>query len=758
LEKYINCYINQGLKIFACNREKKPVTNLGFYDATTDLNVLKGQFQRTSNPLIGLPTGNMNGIVVIDFDINKPIDISDKNSPIDPRSVEELKEAVEADFGPLPETYMVQTPSGGIHYYYRLKETTKLSSKARFLDRTLPVDIRANGGYVCAPDGVSGYEVYDDVNGLGILDLYHRCTVMPDWIEAYKKPPSEAIEPASGVILPEAERIEIRSALQAIPSDDRDLWVNIGTALKNTGCPSAKPLWVEWSSKSDQYDPNDIERRWKGLKPRGDITLGTIFYIAEKQYGWVSTLKKNESQNVISGKTPAVSDNNVYVVTEDHFDALERSKARIEYHMPDRKPFLKELLNPGGLVGDLIDYINMQSIKPQPILALGAALTAVGCLAGRKVQTKTGLAPNLYTMGVGAQSCGKDFARKVIKRCFKDAGCEMMAANENVASDSAINTALTVEQSTLLLMDEIGHFFKSTNKVRQQASYRVNIVPTLLTLFSSSDQVYYGKTYADKENQIVIDRPCLCLYGTTVPDTLYKGLSPENIRDGLLSRMLIFESENEDPPEQDIDIRRLPPSSLLTQIKVLSKKPINCDPQGNIDHTNCNPLIVEETPAAAGLLKEFKMYISKFRAELREDGRNNELYGRAPMMVMKIALILATGKDIDQPIITETEIEYSIKLIKYLTDNMMYITENYISDNEYEYSLQRILNLIRTSGHITISELFSQTQNMNTRSIADIVEHLKMSKKIVESSIRSKETGRETVVYSPNEKKQIGKN
>ncbi|MCP4137541.1 MAG: hypothetical protein GY754_41625, partial [bacterium] len=67
-------------------------------------------------------------------------------------------------------------------------------------------------------------------------------------------------------------------------SDDRNLWVDIGLALKNTGSPAAYGLWNEWSQTSEKYDASDMEKRWAGFKPK-KITLGTLFFKA-KNLGW----------------------------------------------------------------------------------------------------------------------------------------------------------------------------------------------------------------------------------------------------------------------------------------------------------------------------------------------------------------------------------------------------------------------------------------------------------------------------------------
>ena len=62
---------------------------------------------------------------------------------------------------------------------------------------------------------------------------------------------------------------DLRSALTTIPSDDRDLWVRMGHALKRLDERGHEP-WIEWSRKSEKFDADDAERVWGSLS--GDRT------------------------------------------------------------------------------------------------------------------------------------------------------------------------------------------------------------------------------------------------------------------------------------------------------------------------------------------------------------------------------------------------------------------------------------------------------------------------------------------------------
>jgi len=295
LKEYIDKYIDQGFKIFPCNSDKSPCTPQGFKNAHNNKEILYKQFYKP-DMLIGLPCGDGNGIVVVDIDTK------------DGRSVDELKEEIR-QFGELPPTYEVETMNGGRHLYYKI-DTTILSAHTHFFDKSLPVDLRGNGSYVITAD----YKKYFPLDVEDIDDIKQYMSDLPDWIENYKKK-NEYTETPDGEFLPESEVRELRSALSYISSDDRETWVNVGMALKNTRSVQAKGIWTEWSMKSDKFDPVDSEKKWKTFKP-SDITIATIFHIA-KQNGWVTTYERPVFQ--IFESMPEIEIQNV-------FDELDRIK------------------------------------------------------------------------------------------------------------------------------------------------------------------------------------------------------------------------------------------------------------------------------------------------------------------------------------------------------------------------------------------------------------------------------------------------
>jgi len=149
-DEYIKYYIHSGLEVFPCNSNKKtPLTANGFKDASADKQVINNWWDKYPNANIGLPTGKVNNLVVVDVDV--------KNNAGGWESFERLTYEVG-----LFNTKIVKTPSGGFHCYFKYpKDVDAIKNRVNFRPG---IDIRADGGYVVAPgssiDG-NAYEFED---------------------------------------------------------------------------------------------------------------------------------------------------------------------------------------------------------------------------------------------------------------------------------------------------------------------------------------------------------------------------------------------------------------------------------------------------------------------------------------------------------------------------------------------------------------------------------------------------------------------
>lgn len=111
---------------------KHPIAQRGVHDATTDSETIRAWWTRHPHANIGVATGDRSGIVVLD---------------VDPRNGgSDTFEALERQFGALPETVTCDTGGGGAHYYFRAPTDETLISKLG-----PGIDVKFRDGYVVAP-------------------------------------------------------------------------------------------------------------------------------------------------------------------------------------------------------------------------------------------------------------------------------------------------------------------------------------------------------------------------------------------------------------------------------------------------------------------------------------------------------------------------------------------------------------------------------------------------------------------------------
>src|SRR5699024_193943 len=125
-------------------KSKVPITEHGFKDATNNEEQIQRWWKEHPYAGIGLPTGRVNNIVVLDIDPRNGGDVS-FDSLID-------------EYGILSDTVHCLTGGGGHHYYFKYDSRINKSS----IEGYPGIDIQSNGKYVVLPPSThpngKGYE------------------------------------------------------------------------------------------------------------------------------------------------------------------------------------------------------------------------------------------------------------------------------------------------------------------------------------------------------------------------------------------------------------------------------------------------------------------------------------------------------------------------------------------------------------------------------------------------------------------------
>lgn len=108
-------------------------------------------------------------------------------------------------------------------------------------------------------------------------------------------------ETPSAVVRCDLSENELKEALNAISSDDYDIWLRVGMALQSR---DLFEIWEEWSRRSTKFKEGECAKKWATFNGAG-VTVATIIHLA-KQAGWRSAwspyepLTEGGNANVLS--------------------------------------------------------------------------------------------------------------------------------------------------------------------------------------------------------------------------------------------------------------------------------------------------------------------------------------------------------------------------------------------------------------------------------------------------------------------------
>lgn len=127
--------IGEGIPVFPCRQDKTPHTRRGFLDASTSRAQIRKWWAQWPDALVGMPTGQTSGIVVLDSDVRPEYDGND--------ALHQLRHK----YGQWPDTPVTLTPGGGMHYAFKWPGFEVRNSASKVGQG---LDIRGDGGYVIA--------------------------------------------------------------------------------------------------------------------------------------------------------------------------------------------------------------------------------------------------------------------------------------------------------------------------------------------------------------------------------------------------------------------------------------------------------------------------------------------------------------------------------------------------------------------------------------------------------------------------------
>lgn len=714
-------YVYRGVPVFPCRaadevtdqfdpetgeivvyKAKTPLRSNGFKGATVNGGLVGRMWDNYPSAMVGIPTGEQLGAWVLDVDVHK-----DESGRV--INGYETLAALEDQHGALPETARAKTAGGGTHYYF--KHVPSVRNRGGL---GAGLDVRGSGGYVIAPGSVTGdgrEYLWVDFDGEGMPEIVDA----PEWLLDLVTPPPAtsgpvdySYEPGSNdAYIDQAIRLELEETASVPMGGGRNNRLNqasyaLGTfvgagALRESEARAllqdvARAWGRDWTQccktidnglRAGMANPRVIPERT--LADNSTPSIDTERMVA-------NTLAKREQ--------PAPEP----VVEEDELPEYKLEAVRE----------LEDLTYPGGLVEDLIDWIVSSAEQPSRPLALAAVLPFVASLCGPRYSTTSrDTRPNIYTVALAESGFGKDHARSQIKRLLmSDHGVfEKFSGPARIMSASALREVLEANQSVNCQIDEFGGFIRDITD-RKAGSHQRAISTDFRDYYSASSTFFEGAAYRGTPPKRIYN-PILCVHGTSTPEQFWSALSSASAEDGLLPRLILFHVTGAKPavvkPSKTV---REVPYLLMERMAVVAgidvaKKRGNLAKAGYVTDTTSKevkPHVIPWTPDAENLLRSVKETIEEKERAVAAEAQ--PFVRRIIENAIKLAIVVAVGRDPSEPVITEEVFEWAAAAAWTCAAAMLAEVGERLADNQREANYKKIAGLIRkTKGGITEGRL-----------------------------------------------------
>jgi hypothetical protein len=579
-----------------------------------------------------------------------------------------------------PSCPTVETPSGGRHLVFR-QPSPALGNRKGGLPKG--VDIRGAGGYVVAPGARCS-----DGTEYRLTGELSSASASPEWLidiirGGKPKPESPPAPAAAASPQPStADPDRIRDALRHIPADDREIWLNVGMAIKSEQGATGWGLWRDWSMTSDKWDERDGQKVWRSIQPEGGITIGTLFGLAQ-DHGWHETPARDPAQEA-RGAELARS-----LMRTKEGDLIDTETGEIvaeaqpeQLQDPERLP--DHLTRPPGLVGDIVEWIVATARYPSRTMALAAALLVVGTAVGRDRAGPTNSATHLYGLVLAPTGTGKAHPMEQAARLLQASGMSANIGPSDFKSGAGVVSLLARSPLSLCCMDEFGALMRRIND-RYSGPHARDITRVLRMVWGKSFAPLVTDEGGSKQAE-TIQAPALSILGASTEEEFYQSLGATEVLNGFLNRFLMAVEPDRRPEQEPVaDPFHVPPM-LASRLAYLSGAGGNLK---GLTQTNITPRRVPWADTEAKAV---------YDGITCPNGEVAPYYTRTREMAVRVATILACGIDPDAAVITADVMAWGRDLALYSAATMVRGVGAYVAETETQQQAKEVERIVRAAG------------------------------------------------------------
>jgi len=304
---------------------------------------------------------------------------------------------------------------------------------------------------------------------------------------------------------------------------------------------------------------------------------------------------------------------------------------------------------PPGLTGEIASFVFQQSHKPVQEMAITAALGLMSGITGRAYNVSgTGL--NLYMLLLARTGRGKEEMAKGINKLLFAVQqiCPTIldfSGPGDLASGQALLRYLT-DHPTKSFVSVFGEFGIKLKTICSERANSADLMlqKVMLDLYNKSGATdkLMPTAYSDAErNTQTISSPAFTMIGESTPDWFYDNVNETMINSGLLPRFCVMEYLGPRPRSNPMGSTIQPVAELIeglaTQVSIV---------QGLLQANQRYPVGMT---AEAKKLSEALDQRGDDEINSVDSGLSAELWNRAHLKTLRIAAVLAVGKNPYQP-------------------------------------------------------------------------------------------------------------
>lgn len=487
------------------------------------------------------------------------------------------------------------------------------------------------------------------------------------------------------------------------PDCSYDEWLAVGGGLYDELGEGGFYYFDRWSSGSSKYNARDCRDKWRvGITTLRNYSLGTIVFLA-RQNGWVAN--RVEYEEFLSKQI------DVRKVIRNQIE--ENEQVPECYKTAPRH------------IRALCDWVVSSAQIPQPMLTLGAIMTAVG-YAMTDNYTLQNIRPNLYSILIARSATGKQHINDCIRGFLGAVGIREKEVGEKISSDTALFQLLKKSSKIIFIVDECQSLLRSmttSNKDTPQA--RIEGV----FLQAYTDRVIKGMEYANKEDTEkkggVIKDAFLQLIGYTTPSSLASSVSQAQVGSGLMGRITLWEGIHLLPEDGDEnynpEARYNPPEEIVSLLKEVRERTILSHLD---DETIYKTIPVDCEEEVKERFKQLRKETNILRNELYVSGEFQEeaTLMRKTEMIKTFCMIASLGEQITIEHLKWAELVFNEHNRPTMSK---FITKMGVSENSEK--LDKLENYIKVRGVVSrrqISQNIKYFRDLRelTKALSDLAE------------------------------------